>query len=92
MHGSDECNLNKVATSRLVLRTMPWGIVEQKQKDEQDVKDVTTYLSGAEGLIENVKRWRSIRASKRCVVVCQGCVSSHLFFSLEDCTDDFSVL
>lgn len=66
--------MNRVVTSRLVLRTMPWGMVAQ-QKVKHKIKDVTTYLTGAEMLRKNSQRWKSIKGSKRCAVVCLGCVS-----------------
>ncbi|EIM84108.1 DUF159-domain-containing protein [Stereum hirsutum FP-91666 SS1] len=69
--GADGISLNRVATSRLVLRTMPWGMVAQ-QKVKHQIKDVTTYLTGAEMLRKNSMRWKSIKGSKRCAVVCLG--------------------
>lgn len=84
MDGTDGGSLNDVATSRLVLRTMPWGIVSQEEDDKHVIKDATTYIIGAEGLINNVSALRSMRDSKRCVIVCQGCVSSSILTRLHE--------
>ncbi|GJJ09339.1 hypothetical protein Clacol_003561 [Clathrus columnatus] len=56
--------------SPLVLHTMKWGVVPHWSKHEQS--SLNTINARAENLIESGGMWSSMKAKKRCVVVCDG--------------------
>ncbi|KAF8515723.1 hypothetical protein BU17DRAFT_76815 [Hysterangium stoloniferum] len=56
--------------SELVIQTMKWGLVPHWSKHE-DVR-LNTINARAENLVESAGMWSSMKAKKRCVVVCDG--------------------
>lgn len=55
-----------------VLHTMKWGLVPHWSKRED--KTLNTTNARAENLVEGGRMWDTIKARKRCIVVCQGYV------------------
>lgn len=56
-----------------VLHTMKWGLVPHWSTHEN--KSLSTTNARADTLIDNNSMWARLRATKRCVVPCQGYVS-----------------
>lgn len=75
-NNTDEGSLNRVAASRSVLRTMKWGVVFEGSESEQ--KKELNCTVGGRTLLRRHTKWDGVKQTKRCAVVCQGCVFLYL--------------